>query len=418
MKWMKIFWLMLLGFHLTIAAPMPWAHGQSKAQNLQFYLVTFGPGDDIPSYWGHIAIIVEDTLLQQSAIYNYGLYSFDNGFLLRFIKGRLIFEVGRASVNSYFNYYRNENRSIRLLKLNIPINKREQLAAKLEWNVLPQNKKYLYHHYYDNCATRLRDLIDQAVDGQFHKAMDIPASLTLRDLTKRYTSRNLPLEWLLMFWMSDAIDQPIKKWDEMFLPDILEEYVQQVTFTDSTGHSQALAGTPTYWFKAERPPVPETVPHDEWPTLIFALVLSAAILFTAWRQSRRPFRWFTLIFSLYNFLIGLFFGLIGSVLFFLMFFTEHDVTFGNENLFLAHPLSLAIAVCAIFLAREKNWAWRSLKYLWLLQFLGALVLIILKILLPSFDQQNLMAFCLILPIDLSMVISFYLLRSMKFETTA
>ncbi len=417
MKWTKTFVLILLGFNLTFTAPMPWANGQSKAENLQFYLVTFGPGDDIPSYWGHIAILVEDTLRQQSAIYNYGLYSFDNDFLLRFIKGRLIFEVGRASVASYFNYYRNEKRSIRLLKLNIPLNKRLYLAEKLEWNILPQNKKYLYHHYYDNCATRLRDLIDQAVDGQFHKTMDAPATMTLRDHTKRYTSRNLPLEWILMFWMSDRIDQPIKKWDEMFLPDVLEQYVQEVTYTDSSGQPQALAGIPTYWFKADRPPVPQTVPHDEWPTLIIASILAAVVLLASWRQRRRPFRWFTLVFSLYNFLIGLFLGLVGSVLFFVMFFTEHDVTFGNENLFLAHPLSLGIAVLAIFLASEKNWAWRGLKYLWSLQLVGALLLIVLKIILPSFDQDNFMAFCLILPIDVSMVVSFYLLRQMKYHST-
>lgn len=417
MKRFYLLFLVLIGSHLTFATPMPWGNGQSKPENLQFYLVTFGPGDDIPSYWGHIAMIVEDTLLHQSAIYNYGLYSFDNDFLWRFVQGRLIFEVGRASVNSYFRYYRSQNRTIQLLRLHISLSKRLQLAAKLEWNILPQNKKYLYHHYYDNCATRLRDLIDQAVDGQFHQAMDVPATMTLRDHTKRYTSRNLPLEWILMFWMSDRIDQPIKKWDEMFLPDVLEQYVQQVTYTNSYGQSQALAGVPTYWFKAKRSPVPQTVPHDEWPTLIIALILAAVILFTSWRQSRRPFRWFTLIFSLYNFLIGLFLGLVGSVLFFLMFFTEHDVTFGNENLFLAHPLSLGVAVLAIFLASEKDWAWRGLKYLWLLQFSGALLLIVLKIILPFFDQDNLMAFCFILPINVSMVVSFYLLRQMKYHST-
>lgn len=208
--------LVLIGSNLTFATPMPWGNGQSKPENLQFYLVTFGPGDDIPSYWGHIAMIVEDTLLHQSAIYNYGLYSFDNNFLWRFVQGRLIFEVGRASVNSYFRYYRSQNRTIQLLRLHIPLSKRLQLAAKLEWNILPQNKKYLYHHYYDNCATRLRDLIDQAVDGQFHQAMDVPATMTLRDHTKRYTSRNLPLEWILMFWMSDRIDQPIKNGTKCF----------------------------------------------------------------------------------------------------------------------------------------------------------------------------------------------------------
>ena len=406
MRTFKIF-LMLLSVHFLYSAPMPWGTGQSRAENLQFYLVTFGPGDDIPSYWGHIALIVEDTLLHQSAIYNYGLYSFDNDFLFRFVKGRLIFEVGRASVAAYFNYYQSERRDIRLTTLHLPPKSRLKLAQKLEWNILPQNKRYLYHHYYDNCSTRLRDLIDEAVNGQFHKAMEVPARFTLREHTKRYVARNPILEWVLMFLMSDRIDHTIQKWDEMFLPDELERYVQQVSYKDSLGHQHRLAEKPVYWYNAHRPPVPQTVPKHEWPTLLIGLILGALPLFLVRWQQKRPFRWFTSIFATYNFLLGLILGIPGFVLFFMMFFTAPDVTYGNENILLANPLTLLIPLLAVFLAREKTWAFRYLKYLWLLHLAGALLLILLKLILPSFDQDNLMAFCFILPIDFGLTSSFY-----------
>ncbi len=416
MKRFYLLFFVLIGSHLTFATPMPWGNGQSKPENLQFYLVTFGPGDDIPSYWGHIAMIVEDTLLHQSAIYNYGLYSFDNDFLWRFVQGRLIFEVGRASVNSYFRYYRSQNRTIQLLRLHIPLSKRLQLAGKLEWNILPQNKKYLYHHYYDNCSTRLRDLLDQALDGKFHQAMKTPASMTLRDHTKRYVGRNPLLEWVLMFLMSDRIDRPINHWDEMFLPDELQKYAQQFHFTNSSGKVIPLAEPPTIIFKAtQRPPVPDKIPRHEIPALLLGILMGGMVLGMSWQQKRKPFRWFILSFSVYQFLVGLMWAILGGALFFLMFFTEHDVTYGNENILLALPIMVFTPLLAVFLAREKKWAFRVLKYLWGIQLLATVLLIVLKFLWPTtFDQDNMLALCFMTPMTVSLSLSFLLVPETLF----
>ncbi len=405
MKVLHILLLILLSLNLTFARSMPWGNGQSKASHLQFYLVTFGPGDDIPSYWGHTALVVEDTVLHAQAIYNFGLYSFDEDMLMRFAMGRLIFEVGRASVASYFNYYRSENREIRTTQLNIPLNHRLWLARKLEWYVRPENKKYLYHHYFDNCATRLRDLLNTAWDGQFHKATSQIATMTLRDHTRRYTARNPALEFILMFLMSDAIDRPIQQWDEMFLPDELERHVVNFTYVDSLGQKHRAAQQPVIRFKANRPATPTTPPPHEWLFLIIGVAIAGVILTTVWLGIRHSFQWLELLFSIYNFIIGIALGIPGLVLFFMSYFTEHDVTYHNENLFLAHPLTILIALFSIALAWQKPWAFKFLRKLWHLQLAGALVLIALK-LLPAFDQDNLMIFCFILPIDLSMVAAF------------
>ncbi|NOX89076.1 MAG: DUF4105 domain-containing protein [Calditrichaeota bacterium] len=408
--------LLLFIFFLTLqlsAADMPWGKGLSKPENLIFKLVTFGPGDDIPSYWGHLSLIVEDTLYNVSAIYNFGLYSFDETMIYRFAMGRLIFEVGRASVASYFNYYRSENRDIRILTLFIPLKNRLRLAEKLEWYVKPENKKYLYHHFYDNCATRLRDLIDQALDGQFYKATQVPARMTLRQHTRRYLAKDPPLEMLLMFLMNDQIDKPIKEWDEMFLPDELERHLRTLTFTDSSGNSHPAVTNYQIFYKADRPPVPETVPKHEFKALLLSLFIGLLILATVWLQMKKPFRWFQLIFSIYNFLLGLVLGIPGTALFFFALFTEHDVTYHNENLFLAHPITLLIVPFAVLLAWQKQWAFTALRWLWDIQLAGAIILLLLK-LFPAFDQDNALIFALILPITISMALSFHLLPKILF----
>ena len=338
----KIFFLIILIPVFLFSAPVPWGQGLSKAEDLQFKLVTFGPGDDISSYWCHTAIIVEDTHFQQSKIYNFGLFSFGDDFIYNFLKGHMIFSVGAGNVAPYFSYYMSENREIRTIDLNIPKHNRIKLAAKLAWNVLPENKNYVYDHYWDNCSTRLRDLLDEAVDGQLFEATNKPARMTLRHQTRRYIGRDPFLEMLLMFLMNDDIDKHNRQWDDMFLPDELEAQIRNLQYRDSSGTVYQVAANPVVIFKPEREPTP-AAPLTHWPgALISGIALSiTGYLLRRWQLQKNTFGPRT-INGLYNLCLGLLLGIPGLALSFFASFTEHSVTYHNENLLLANPLSFLI----------------------------------------------------------------------------
>ena len=74
---------------LTQAGGPPWLNGQSQPEDLEVWLVTFGPGDSVPEWWGHTALVVQDHRLNQGRLYNYGMFSFDNKMLPKFAMGRL-----------------------------------------------------------------------------------------------------------------------------------------------------------------------------------------------------------------------------------------------------------------------------------------------------------------------------------------
>ena len=59
----------------------PWGTGESQGEDLAISLVTFSPGDDVASWWGHGSLVVEDRRLEQSRLYNYGMFSFDERML-------------------------------------------------------------------------------------------------------------------------------------------------------------------------------------------------------------------------------------------------------------------------------------------------------------------------------------------------
>jgi len=224
----------------TFRTQVPWETGLSKGKDLQIYLVEFSPGDHITDYFGHIAMVVKDTSNDVSKVYNFGLFSFDDGFISRFDMGRLIFSKAALSLSGTIRHYINANRTITFHELNLPDNKKLILARQLSWEVMPENSQYLYHHYNDNCATRLRDLIDNAVDGQFKELTNEPSRLTLREHTIRYTEQDPLMQWLLMFLMNNSIDEPVLEWDEMFLPGELIRFVKMVSYKDSLGNKQEL----------------------------------------------------------------------------------------------------------------------------------------------------------------------------------
>jgi hypothetical protein len=380
------------------AAPPPWGTGQSAPEDLSVALVVFGPGDDIPSWWGHAALGVEDRQAQQARLYNYGNFAFEK--FASFAMGRLEFWVGDAPVLPYLRLYQREDRDVRLLHLNLEPEGRERVARLLALNVLPENREYLYHHYRDNCSTRLRDAIDAAVGGQLRSRLSVaPGRMTLREHTRRYTSVIPAMSVLLDFLMNDTIDQQLSQWDEAFLPDELERAVLGFQYTNSRGQQVPLLERTTAFHDAQgRTPVPERPPdYSLWLLGLGLLWGGVSLVLALWlvRSGRTLPR---VLLGLHTSLTGLLLGLVGTVLLLMWLLTDHEVTFANENLFLANPLTLLALPLGLSLLRGKNPRTpERLRRLW--GVLGGLAVLGLVVkVIPLFDQNNWNILGLLLPI--------------------
>ncbi|AGC46474.1 hypothetical protein MYSTI_05193 [Myxococcus stipitatus DSM 14675] len=393
----------------TNAVP-PWGTGESQAEDLVVSLVTFSPGDDVPSWWGHGSLVVEDRRLGVARVYNYGMFSFDDAMLARFAMGRLEFWVGQARVDGTYRYYRAEDRDVRIQELNLTTEQRLQVSKRLADNVLPENREYLYHHYNDNCVTRLRDMIDVATSGQLREADRAPGRMTLREHTRRYTAPSPPMSVLLDFMMNDEIDHPITRWEEAFLPDELEAQVASLQVKDAQGQSRPLVARQwNYYLSPDRArPPAEPPPWGPWILALGLALGGGALGLAAWaRQGSRLARVFL---GLENALLGLVLGIPGTALFVMGWVTDHTVTYRNENLFLANPLTLMAVPWGLSLMRGKNPKTRARLFkLWgVLAALGGLG-VVLKV-LPPFDQDNWRLIALILPISVGMAGAFGLDR--------
>jgi len=376
--------------------------GGSRGDSLVIKLATIGPGDDLTSWWGHTAVIVEDKIFDVSRFYNYGLFSFDQeNFVSNFALGRLIFWVGAWNTPDALAHYISLNRDIRFQILDLSPAKRVEIATLLATNVQPENREYLYDHYRDNCSTRVRDLIDQLFDGQFYGQTQLESTMTFRDHTRRHTDQNFLVDWLLMFLMNNSIDQKIRRWDDMFLPEELERNIADFSYMDESGTRRNLVKTAyTFYHVKDREPLPEGAPVH-WPIGLIIGVLSAALAILFAIGFSRKNKYLQMGFGVYHILIGFIYGLPGLVLLFMSFFTDHIVTYHNENLLLANPFTFLLIPLGVGMVLKNTFCLKWVPTLWYFLVGLNLILLVLK-LFPAFDQHNWLSISLVLPLNIAM----------------
>jgi Domain of unknown function (DUF4105) len=381
-------------------------NGESRPEDLRISLVTFSPGDSLTEWWGHSALVVEDASRNQARLYNYGMFSFSEGFVNRFAKGRLEFWVSDDSMAGTYRLYQQLQRDVRIQELDLTPAEALQVAGTLGTVVLPQNRNYLYQHYRDNCSTRPRDVIDAALQGQLKEATKGPARMTLREHTLRYSMVNPPMSLVLDFLQNDELDQPMMQQQEAYLPDELERQVQALSVRRADGSLKPLVRRQWNFYQSTRTPPPETAPRwTYW--LLFIGTLTAGVM--AWLAGRAQVLWARLMLGLFTALFGLMGGILGLGLFVLSQFTDHTVTYRNENLFLLNPLTLGLFPLGLQFMFNSQKAPQRLAMLTRILSAGALFGLALKV-LPPFDQNNLNLIALLMPMLLG---QWWLFRKLK-----
>ena len=375
---------------------------------LTLSVALIGPGDELYFWWGHIGLLVEDSRTERARFYDWGVFSFDQeNFFVNFAFGRLIYSSAVFWADWVIDMYIRNNRSVTLYRLDLPAEIKEAIVLIAEENVLPENRDYYYHHFDDNCATRIRDILDIVLDGQFSaKFGDMPGRFTLREHIRRHLWFNPAVDWALNFWMGQNIDKPITVWEEMFLPSELAKRILEFRFTDAAGNERYLVSSVETVFSAASRPVVRNTPGNLWtPTLLVSLLFCQLLLlfYVLWERQKS----FRVFLGIVNSFLGLLFGITGSMLFFLMFFTDHDYTFDNINIIFANPLFLAAIPLGLMFAfsgkpQKRFFAGRLLRILWAYVLLGCVVTIAL-LFFPMFFQQNQVTLALIIPIALTMV---------------
>ncbi|MCB1175565.1 MAG: DUF4105 domain-containing protein [Leptospiraceae bacterium] len=333
----------------TDLAPGAWSIPRDTGgQRYRVDVITIEPGDVIFFAWGHTALRIYDSQTGRDFMFDYGLFEFDDTFVYRFLQGRPAFMVGGWQTAVSLGRYVQDNRRIFGQQLLITDARAADLMAAMLLNIRPENRNFLYHHYRDNCTTRVRDRVDEVLDG----ALQSYFTAQKQPRTWRASSMELlggrPFLWYgTNLLLGSLVDAPVDQWQHQYLP--LNLMAGLAAWRDA-GHADQV-GAVQIWLNPLAGGF--TVPWTPW---IWFLLFWAVIGFGGfiapliWIESR----WWNWLGRLawlgWNSLAGL----TGLLITLMWWFTDHDSVFHNANLMGYSPLLLLIIPLSLVLRSRSK----------------------------------------------------------------
>ena len=293
-------------------------------------VVTMQPGEIFWERFGHDAIVVDDPDLGEPISYNFGFFDMgEPDFIERFVRGRMEYMLIELPLSQDMQYYDEVGRGASIQWLALEPAQARQLAADLAENAKPENARYRYNYYTDNCATRVRDALDRALGGQLKRQLDSRSSGdTYRSESVRLAS---PSPWLWLGFdiaLGPYADDRLTRWEQAFLPRALADDLRDVSTLDG----RPLVISERELLPQRQAAEPESQARRFMPWLLVGMAIAIVIVASA-RRSPRMLAAFASMFWLLCAGIGL-------VLLFAWGFTDHIALWANRNLMLFNPLCL------------------------------------------------------------------------------
>ena len=199
-----------------------------KDKGLTFYLLTIEKGNGLEyiwAWWGHTALLVRDELRNLDLIFDFGVFDPSFNFLISYLKGRPVFQLGIDTLQNTLERYKFQEREIYAQKISVDQKKLNILYQKLIILSLPQNRNYHYQHFNNNCTTIIRDYIDNdLLDKNLFNTFSIQKSdETIRSKAIGVASNYLIFYNLFNLVLGTKVSNNQSVWNDSFLPkDLLE----------------------------------------------------------------------------------------------------------------------------------------------------------------------------------------------------
>ena len=367
------------------------------AKDAEISIITIGPGKQLYDSFGHNAIRVSDPSNGKDLAFNYGTFDFNTpNFYIKFGQGKLPYALSVSTYDGFLRNYIAEKRWIKQQKLDLTYGEKIAIFEFLLNNAQPSNREYQYDFFFDNCATRIRDVLAVNLGSKLsYKPEQYAASLySFRELIQQRLHWNSWGSLGIDIALGAVIDRTANPWEHQFLPDYVFESLKSATITRNNKTSALIKKETTI----NNPgPMARNSAFLLSPFFVF-LVLAIGIVYRTLRDSKQQkrSRWLDTV---------LFFvtGIVGVLLLVLWLATDHTATVTNYNILWAFPLNLIFCTLVSKKAPKK----------WLINYVSFLIILLTLLVVHWFTGVQVFAPAL-LPFVIALFIRYvYLVRYLK-----
>ena len=368
-----------------------WAFSNSlniseNIESTEISILTCDPGMQIYSLFGHSALRIKNPKNGHDFVVNWGLFEFSESqfqFGYDFAKGRLKYFMGIQSMSNFMVEYRRANRGVREQILNLNNQEKYQIIQLLEENYKPENRKYRYEFFYDNCSSRLRDVVKKVFKENVNFYQSPKSNkFTFRETIHQYLESSPWINLGIDLVLGQKIDLLVNNENLMFLPLNVEQIFDQSFVHSKEGEKNLIKSKNTLVESFDNNTKSSNIGVFSWIMLAITLVL---IVFN-----------FDKAIGVWSSLNLFIIGLLGIFLVFMWIGTDHNATKMNFNLLWGSPFHFILIYCLI---KES---WTSFTYWYLIL---SLILIFTTILFWFTLTQEFNAF--VKPIILQLIIIYY-----------
>ncbi len=329
-------------------------HGNaSTSDSTEVFLLTCLPGKTVVTVYGHSAIRIVKKSTGFDKVYSWGVYDFSTPhFAWKFAQGRLKYLLEEVSYENFLQQYLIEKRNVLSQRINLNKTEVEILLNLININMLPENRLYLYDFFYDNCATRIRDIIERTLSQRIIYPLEEEAGE--QTFRKRLNEAQSPLPWLsfgtdLLIGMKGDMKAGFR--ERMFLPEDLQKNLSLAQIRRKE-EAILLLEKPILLLDFEK--LTSAPAAKQTPIIYSSLLFLIVILLSIFFKSRKMANYIDMI-------LFFSFSLLSILLLFFGFFTDHQVMRMNINLIWLNPF-LIFALIALFIKKWSNF-WFKIEFI-------------------------------------------------------
>ena len=333
-----------------------------QLDSIRISLLTCSPGPKVYSLYGHTAIRCQNLTRNEDVVFNYGVFSFDQPhFVWHFVLGQCDYMVDAMPWKAFVREYQSRGSSVTGQVLNLTSQESLALFVRLVGNLQPDQREYRYNFLYNNCTTKVRDVIEGIVEGHIEYPHLEPRN-TYRQILHKYTANHPWAQEGNDFLLGENVDTVLSARAEMFAPEYLMNYMAGAVVRVSKTEVRPLVSlTEMLVNKSEHP-----VPSDSYPSPLLAC--GSFLLFCLFVMLLE--RWFKIMWWGWDVLLMLAHGIAGLLITFMFFFSEHPAVNSNWLIWIFNPYPLIGIPIVIKAARKHQYTpWHVINFVILTLFI-------------------------------------------------